>query len=128
MKSFTLSLAIVASTAYAVDVESGGYGHGYSGGYGSIGGHVYGGSPGTGHGYGHGHGHGTGYGGYGHNTVETTHNYAGYGGGHVSKFHPYNDGYHGYGNTAGTAHVNPWYDSATTSTSDTDTTGWWSPY
>ena len=114
MKSFTLSLALVASTAYALDVESGGHGQ-----HGAFGGHIYGGSPGhTGYGYGNeglggvnahgGHGHGHGhpggygtYGNYGHDTVETSHNFAGYSNGHVSKYHPYNTGNNGYGNSAG---------------------------
>ena len=56
MKSFTLSLAMIASAAYAVDIQQ--YGHGH-GGYG------YGGSPGYGHGHSHGHGHSLGYHGYG---------------------------------------------------------------
>jgi hypothetical protein len=47
----------------------------------------------------------------------------------VSKYHPYNDGYHGYGNSSLSGHVNPWYDTtSTTNNEGEDTTGWWSPY
>ena len=73
MQNFTLALAIVASTAYAVDVESYGPGNtlggspGNANAYGYNSGHGHGYGNGYGHGYGHGHGHGHGH--YGGNDV-----------------------------------------------------------